>query len=89
VLVRYKRVAHLTSRTNRIERRYEVVSSAGEVLEALETSEDIRIFSPEELTEALLRSGFSEHQVWWDYSEPSRDADPQFFTVAARTTPDV
>ena len=72
----------------RVERRYEVVSTAGEVLEALETSEDIRIFSPEELTEALSRSGFSQQQVWWDYGQASRHKDPQFFTVAARPTPD-
>ena len=84
VLARYKRVAPLTARINRIERRYEVVSTAGEVLEALETSEDIRIFSPEELTEALRHSGFSQQQVWWDYGQASRDTDPQFFTVAAR-----
>ena len=78
----------LTARINRIERRYEVVSTTGEVLEALETSEDIRVFSPEELTEALLRSGFAQQQVWWDYGQASRDTDPQFFTVAARPTPD-
>jgi len=84
---RYKRVAPLTARINRIERRYEVVSTAGEVLQAVETSEDIRIFSPEELTEALLRSGFSQQQAWWDYGQASRDTDPQFFTVAARPTP--
>jgi hypothetical protein len=58
------------------------------VLEALETSEDIRIFSPDELTEALLRSGFSQQQVWWNYGQAPRDADSQFFTVAARPTPD-
>ncbi|TMH01295.1 MAG: hypothetical protein E6H69_07950 [Betaproteobacteria bacterium] len=88
MLARYKRVAPLTARINRIERRYEVVSTAGEVLEAIETSEDIRIFFPEELTAALLRSGFSQQQVWWDYGHASRDTDPQFFTVAARPTPD-
>jgi ubiquinone/menaquinone biosynthesis C-methylase UbiE len=60
VLARYKRVAPLTTRINRIERRYEVVSTTGEVLEALETSEDIRVFSPEERTEALRRSGLVE-----------------------------
>ena len=87
VLARYKRVARLAPRINRIERRYEVVSTAGQVLQALETSEDIRIFSPEELTEALLRSGFSQQQAWWDYGQASRDTDPQFFTVAARPTP--
>ena len=87
VLARYKRVAPLTARINRIERRYEVVSTAGEVLQAVETSEDIRIFSPEELTEVLLRSGFSQQQAWWDYGQASRDTDPQFFTVAARPTP--
>jgi hypothetical protein len=58
------------------------------VLEALETSEDIRIFSPDELTEALRRSGFSQQQVWWDYGQASRDTDPQFVTVAARPTAD-
>jgi ubiquinone/menaquinone biosynthesis C-methylase UbiE len=87
VLARYKRVAQITPRINRIERRYEVVTTDGEVLEALETSEDIRLFSPDELTEALLRSGFSQQQVWWDYGRGSRETDPQFFTVAARRTP--
>ena len=89
VLARYKRVAQVTPRINRIERRYEVVSTEGEVLEALETSEDIRIFSPEELAEALLRSRFSRQQVWWDYGRASPETDPQFFTVAARPTPDI
>jgi ubiquinone/menaquinone biosynthesis C-methylase UbiE len=89
VLARYKRVAEVAPRINRIERRYEVVSTAGEVLEALETCEDIRTFSPEELIEALLDSGFSQQQVWWDYGRAARDTAPQFFTIAARTTPEV
>ena len=89
VLARYKRVAQVAPRINRIERRYEVVSTDGKVLEALETSEDIRTFSPEALTEALFRSRFAQQQVWWDYGRASRDTNPQFFTIAARPTPDV
>ena len=65
--------AKLTPRINRIERRYEVIATDGEVLEALETSEDIRDSSPEELTDALLRSGFAQQRVWWDYGRASRD----------------
>jgi len=87
VLARYKRVAQVEHRINRIERRYEVISSAGEVLDAIETCEDIRTFSPDELTAALLQSGFSQEQVWWDYGRAARDADPQFFTIAARPIP--
>jgi hypothetical protein len=64
VLARYKRIAQVAPRINRIERRYEVVSTDGKVLEALETSEDIQTFSPEELTEALFRSRFAQQQVW-------------------------
>jgi len=80
-------VAQVEPQINRIERRYEVISSAGEVLDAIETCEDIRTFSPDELTAALLESGFSQQQVWWDYGRAARDADPQFFTIAARPTP--
>ena len=84
VLARYKRVAKIAPRINRVERRYEVVSTTGQVLEVLETCEDIRTFAPDELIEALLDSGFSQRQVWWDYGGATRDTDPQFFTIAAR-----
>jgi ubiquinone/menaquinone biosynthesis C-methylase UbiE len=86
VLARYKRIAQVTPAINRIERRYEVISTEGKVLETLETSEDIRVFSPDELTGALVRSGFSPEQVWWDYGQAARETDAQFFTVAARPT---
>ena len=35
----------------------------------VETSEEIRTFSPDELTDALSGSGFSPQQVWWDYGQ--------------------
>jgi ubiquinone/menaquinone biosynthesis C-methylase UbiE len=88
VLARYKRVAKVTPRINRIERRYELVSTEGTVLETVETSEDIRTFCPEELTDALVRCGFSPQQTWSDYGQASPGTEPQFFTVAARPTAD-
>jgi SAM-dependent methyltransferase len=88
VLARYKRVARIAPRINRVERRYEVVAADGQVLEAFETSEDIRTFSPDELIGALSRCGFAQQQIWWDYGRASRETDAQFFTVAARPAPD-
>lgn len=88
ILTRYKRVVPLAPHHNRVQRRYEVASTDGKVLEALETSEDIRTFSPDELTEALARRGFSPQEVWWNYGRASPDSNPQFFTVAARAKAD-
>jgi len=88
VLARFKRVAKVTARINRIERRYERATTEGTVLETIETSEEIRTFCPDELTDALAGCGFSPQQTWWDYGQGSRDADPQFFTVAARLASD-
>lgn len=86
VLARYKRVESVAPRINRIERRYEVHSAEGKILESLETSEDIRTFSPAELTDAVSTCGFAQQQVWWDYGRASPETHPQFFTVAARAT---
>jgi SAM-dependent methyltransferase len=86
VLARYKRVESLGPQVNRIERRYEVLTAEGQMLQSLETSEDIRTFSPDELTDALSTCGFAQEQVWWDYGRASSDTHPQFFTIAARAT---
>jgi SAM-dependent methyltransferase len=86
VLARYKRVQPISSRLNRIERRYEVLTEEGAIVESVETCEHIRTFAPEELTDALSDAGFAKEESWWDYGQASADSQPQFFTVSARPT---
>ncbi len=83
VLVRSKRVATVGSRTNRIERRYELVAADGRLVERIDTCEDICPYSPEEIVAMLTRSGFAIEQSWGDYGA-SPAGEGQFFTVSAR-----
>lgn len=84
VLRRSKRVAAIGPRLSHIERRYELVAAGGDVLEQIDTSEDIRPFTPEELLELLPGFGFAIDATWWDYRSRERDRGAQFFTVSAR-----
>jgi ubiquinone/menaquinone biosynthesis C-methylase UbiE len=84
VLTRSKRVAMLAPRVNRIDRRYELVAADGRLLQRIETSEDVRLYAPEELVLLLGASGFVIEQQWWDYGAGDRPAGAQFFTVSAR-----
>jgi len=83
MLTRSKRVSPLAAHLNRIERRYELVSRDGRLLQRIETSEDIRPFTPEALCELLIASGFSIDGVWWDYASDERSPRSRFFTVSA------
>jgi len=85
VLTRSKRVAPIASGINRIERRYVLVAADGRLLERIETSEDVRPYSPEDLALFLRTSGFAIEQHWWDYKAGDRGADAQFCTISALT----
>jgi SAM-dependent methyltransferase len=84
VLTRAKRVVALAPSVNRIDRRYELATVDGHLLERIETSEDVRLYAPEDLVRLLGTSGFVIEQQWWDYEAISRPAAAQFFTVSAR-----
>jgi len=83
VLVRSKRVAAVDARTNRIERRYELVAADERQVERIDTCEDICPYASEEIVDMLTSSGFTIDRTWRDYGE-SRAGEAQFFTVSAR-----
>ena len=85
VLVRSKRVAAVGPRINRVERRYELVAADGRLVERIDTSEDIRLYAPEDIIDLLTRSGFAIDRTWQDYGVTPA-AEAQFFTVSARRT---
>jgi ubiquinone/menaquinone biosynthesis C-methylase UbiE len=85
ILTRSKRVAAIAPRVNRIERQYELVAADGRLLERIETSEDVRLYSPEDLVLLLNTSGFVIEQQWWDYAAGERPAEAQFFTLSAHS----
>ena len=87
VLTRSKRVAAIASGINRIERRYVLAAADGRLLERIETSEDVRPYSPEDVALLLRTSGFAIEQQWWDYKAGDRPADAQFCTIGALTPP--
>jgi hypothetical protein len=60
-LARAKRITPLSDCTNRIERRYELVSGAGDVVETIEVTEVIRPRAHAELRAALVDAGFRTH----------------------------
>ena len=84
VLTRAKRVAAVAPAVNRVERRYELVTVDGDLRERVETSEDVRLFAPEDLVQLLATSGFVIEQLWWDYQAIHRPADAKFCTICAR-----
>ena len=47
--------------------------------EVIETSEDIRPFSPDELLATLNAGGFRARQTWWDYSARFGAREPALF----------
>ena len=83
-LARSKRIAPLGRGVNRIERRYQVITAGGELLDQVDIAEDIRPFQPNELRDRLADAGFSIDEIWWDYTLPEARADAQFFTIIAR-----
>ena len=82
-LVRSKRITPLSERVNRIERRYEIVSADGTINERIDTCEDIRVYTPSELTALLEACGLRTREAWWNYATTDARADAQFFTVVA------
>ena len=84
VLTRAKRVAAVAPEVNRIERRYELATVDGQLVERIETSENVRLFAPEDLLRLLDASGFAVEQLWWNYQAVDRPADAQFCTIGAR-----
>ncbi len=86
VLTRSKRIAAIAPRINRIERRYELVSAGGQVLESIDTREDVCLYAPEDIVPLLRESGFAIEQQWWDYNAGDRPVAAQFFTISARKT---
>ena len=82
-LVRSRRITALSDRVNRIERRYEIVSDDGKVEERIDTCEDIRSYTPHELTTLLTACGLRTREAWWNYLSTTEVADAQFFTAVA------
>ena len=82
-LVRSKRITSLSERVNRIERRYEIVSADGTIAERIDTCEDIRVYSPTELTALLEACALRTREAWWNYASTEPIADAQFFTAVA------
>lgn len=83
-LTRSKRISTIGPGINRVERRYEVASADGTIVERVRTSEDIREFTSDELRARLSAHGFDVEQSWWDYRATQRDASAQFFTLLGR-----
>jgi SAM-dependent methyltransferase len=84
VLTRSKRIVAMDPGVNRVERHYELVARNGEILERIDTREDIRLFTPADLTDLLSASGFEVGQTWWDYALGGPKEGVRFFTASAR-----
>jgi hypothetical protein len=82
-LTRSKRIVSIAPHVNRIERRYELAGAGGQILERIDTSDDVRTFAPEDLLSLLRESGLAIGQQWWDYVERDRPEGAQYFTVSA------
>lgn len=83
-LARAKRITPLADGTNRIERRYEMVSGAGRVVETIEATDVIRPRPPSALRAALGDAGFARIAEAWDYGTRPGADDAQFVTLTAR-----
>lgn len=84
ILARWKRIAPLGPRINRIERRYQVIATDERVLEQIDIAEDIRPADPDALRSLVADRGFIADELWWDYAQREEVAGAQFFTVVAR-----
>ena len=83
-LARAKRITPLPGGANRIERRYEVINGAGDVVETIEASEVIRPRDVTTLHAAMADAGFGRISEWWDYgTRPTADG-AQFVTLTGR-----
>ena len=84
-LARAKRITPLPDGTNRIERRYELVSGAGDLVETVDATEVIRPRPPEALQAALVAAGFQKIALAWDYGTRPTADEAQFVTLTGRT----
>jgi SAM-dependent methyltransferase len=84
MLVRSKRIATVAPGVNRIERRYELLTLDGRLLERIETREEVRPYTPEDLAGLLSAAGFTVRQLWWDYRAGDRPPEAQFVTMSAQ-----
>jgi hypothetical protein len=85
VLARSKRVTAMRDGTHRIDRRYELCTVDGDVVQRIETSETIAPVAPDTLRRALVLAGFEVEQTWWDYgAAQAAEPDVQFYTISAR-----
>ena len=83
-LARAKRITPLADGSNRIERRDELVSGVGDVVETIEAAEVIRPRPPASLRAALADAGFDRILEAWDYgTRPDADG-AQFVTLTGR-----
>jgi len=83
-LTREKRVTPLADGTNRIERRYELVSGAGDLVETVDVTEVIRPREPAVLHAALAGTGFVRIAQAWDYGTRPHGDGAQFVTLTGR-----
>ncbi len=84
-LARAKRITPLSDGINRIERRYEIVSGAGHVVETVEVAETIRPRPPGVLHAALASAGFARIAEAWDYGTRPDAEGAQFVSLSGRT----
>lgn len=83
-LVRAKRVTALDAATNRIERRYELLTADARCVERFEVAEVIRPCTPQMLRDAIRAAGLTPLTEAFDYGTRPDGLDAQFFTLAAR-----
>ena len=83
-LARAKRITQLADGTNRIERRYELVSFAGDLVETVDATEVIRPRAPDALRAALADAGFHNIAEAWDYGTRPHADGAQFVTLTGR-----
>jgi ubiquinone/menaquinone biosynthesis C-methylase UbiE len=83
-VVRAKRIMPLPGGRNRIERRYEVFTADGARSEVIETCEEIRPWTPDELERVARQHGFTLERRWWDYGSAPRSESTQFHSGAFR-----
>jgi SAM-dependent methyltransferase len=82
-LVRWKRIRAQDSVTNRIERRYQLLTADGAIAEQHDIAETIRPMSPPALRAAVAAAGLLVEREWWNYGATADPATAQFFTLAA------
>lgn len=84
VLARSKRVSAAGKGRHRIERRYQVLTAGGDLIEQVDVAEVIRPFTPEALRAALAGGGFDVVETWWDYATTVQAEDARFVAMVAR-----